>query len=173
MINTRWVTCCHESGHGVVGVALGGRCNALLVREADGFAFVDQLSSDADAIMTAAGRAAEVLADRFTTPEGPRIPSPVPAGKADPLSVGVEYAATVSAEGVCRQYRSDSQALALWAIDGHLDEPEAWPERVARAHRAASRHVEHNATKILRVAEALYLRGYLSGEEIKTLLGEK
>jgi hypothetical protein len=64
-------------------------------------------------------------------------------------------------------YDSDARKIALWAITGHENCPAfSWVRRVERVNRRAAETVHEHEAAIIRVAEALYVKGSLSEDEI-------
>jgi len=171
--NERLRLSCHEAGHAIAAIELGGTCNGVILTNAGGQTIVDGLYSDRAAFMYASGPAAEVLADRFEPPAVNSFIAP------DELSATITPGDTSVLAMLCsvadieqlpRSAVSDERELALWSITGREDEPESWAGRVAFAKRVAAEIVSKNTQAILKVAGALYERGKLSREEIKTLL---
>lgn len=171
MNDERWIVACHEAGHAVVALVLGGRCDGLAL-SADGeggLAQCCELLGDRVAYVDAAGNAAEYLAKRNDAPELPIQRSQVAV---DEITAELPMVLVMASErpvGHLRRYVSDERSIALWAIAGHEGNPESWAGRVARVHRTASEIVERNADQILAVARALYVAGKLNGDEIKSL----
>lgn len=171
MTNDRWSTACHEAGHGVASLALGGQCNGLLLHVDGGAAFVDGLFQDREAYMIAAGPAAERLANEFDVPACEPIPLDEVAS--NPPTEGdrtfAQWTTVANVPGVNRGSVSDERNLALWAITGRESEPDTWTRRLALARHVADQIVQQNATAIVRIATALFQKGALTGPEIKTL----
>lgn len=173
--NERWRVACHEAGHCVASLELGGSCDGAILTAAGGRAFVDGTHGDRDAWMIAAGAVSEALADDHSPPVcEPVTPEEIAAGRIESDNrefVTAAFFADVNA--VPSTAKSDSRRLAEWSITGHEDQPEAWARRVTFAKRVAGQIVEANADAILRIARALYTAGKLTGDEITELLGSK
>jgi hypothetical protein len=171
--NDRWRIACHEAGHCIAALELGGTCNGAVLTAAGGQAFVDGLYADRQAFMVAAGPAAESIADRYEPPAAVSVVSPAELASASLQDVDRDLATACSfadLESLPRSAASDSHKLALWSITGREEEPESWAGRVAFAKRVAAEIVNKNARAIVEIAKSLYVAGRLTGEEIKSLL---
>ena len=153
----RWRTCLHEAGHAVAGRALlGDTARAVVFGDDCGGAY---LGSDASALATfeqalavAAGPAAEMLASRYTPPDG------APA-KALETAYG-EPAAALRKE--LRESPTDAAAVARWCIAGVEDQPERWVNRFHWIHREARLFVAGHRDQVVETAAALYGRGIVT-----------
>jgi hypothetical protein len=174
MTNERWSTACHEAGHAVAGLALGGQCNGLLLHLDGGSAFVVGLYQDREAYMIAAGKEAERLANEFDAPTCEPIPLDEVAS--NPPTEGdrtfAQWTTVANVPGVNNGSVSDDRSLALWAIGGRESEPDTWTRRLAIARHVADEIVEQNATAIVRIASALFQKGALTAPEIRSLYEE-
>ena len=173
--NDRWVVAVHEAGHGVAGVELGGRCVGLaLTSDGGGIAGVPDLHGDRHVFMVAAGPAAEYLATEYDAPELPVVEptAPVEDTTDDFAAEWFEHAIAKS-EKHPQFCVSDDRTIALWAITGREDDPDSWSRRVQFAKRIAGEIVEANVDKIVRVAEALFIRGRLSRDEVSSYLNTR
>lgn len=172
--NDRWLISCHEAGHAVGAIVLGGACDGVLLSVDSGQAHCRDLLGNNNAYMTACGPSAESLAEQFDAP----ICEPVSfetIAKNPPETASHEFAAwcgVADVIGINRKFESDSRSLALWAISGIESEPEKWAGRVAFARHVANQIIETNKSAVIRVARALYERGALTGEQIKQLFEE-
>jgi hypothetical protein len=176
MMPDRWRTACHEAGHAVAAVVLGGKCLGVVLYGDGGQAQLDELLGNRNAFAVAAGPVAERLAEQFPAPATPPAETRV-------LSVDEIEALPVCASAPflgCQLARtaqdrkggdSDARSLALWAVTGNEDAPETWAKRVEFARRVADEIVQANAAAIIRVGESLFVYGSLSRDEINQLIG--
>ncbi|HUP82409.1 MAG TPA: hypothetical protein VM260_27900 [Pirellula sp.] len=174
MTNNYWLVSCHESGHAIGSIVMGGRCDGLLLSADGGQAHCLDLIGDRNAFMVACGPAAESLSEKFDAPECTPVPFEAIANN-PPETASRDFAlwcGVADISGINRKCVSDSRVLALWAIERE-DEPESWARRIEFVHRVAAEIVDKNMAKILRIARALYQRGVLTGTEIKQLYEEQ
>jgi hypothetical protein len=175
-MNERWRIACHEAGHVVAGVMLGGRVTGALIIATGGQALVDGLYSDRFAFMIAAGPLSESLASSHEPPVCESVVNPEQL--ASTSVAGVERDLAIAScfadlEAIPRSALSDDRHLAEWAITGREDQPQSWARRVEFCHHVAGQIVDKNAGAIVRIAEQLFIRGRLSGQEITNLISEK
>lgn len=169
--SARWKTALHEAGHAVACIAMGGRCDGVVILpENAGLAATSELLGDREVFVVAAGPAAESLVDRFGVPsmitQQPALLEieRLPVFQSEPLL------ASQMAHATNHRFDSDDRGLALWAITGHEDAPESWAPRVEHAKRVATEIVEKHADTIARVASLLFACGSLAREEITNLM---
>ncbi len=168
----RWATAVHESAHGVVAIALGGRCDQLcILHGGGGVAFIDQLSPFDFAIAVAAPTAAaELLAD---VPPPEHAPTPANFDERESFAdltprEKIEYIAAKFPEN---ESPSDAHTIAQYCIRGLEDEPpDRWVSRYCTVHRAARDVVTDHRDQILAVATALFRDGILTKTQIEELL---
>lgn len=171
-MNERWQTACHEAGHAIASIVLGGKAHGVvLFPGGGGQAQIDELLADRLAYSIAAGPAAERLAKEHPAPTESPVESillSVDEVEALPVFASAPYIACQMARSHEDRKNSatDAQILAHWAIRGCEDVPEAWAGRVAHAHRMAAEIVRRNAESIVRVARALFVAGSLSEIQI-------
>jgi hypothetical protein len=171
----RWLAACHEAGHAVVGLDLGGRCSGLVLTAGGGLADVTEIYGDQRAFMVAAGDAAAALAEHNAKPGGDyRTPEAiVTSDLSSPIEGSLRAACMVAdMQELTQRYPSDAARLATWAVSGKETEPESWAGRVAFARHIAAKAVEVNRDKILTIARRLFTEGVLSGEEVTKLFRE-
>ena len=181
-LESLWKLAIHEAGHGVIAIVLGGQCTGVAIYGGGGGARLDGLDhhdelgtlfSRRHAIATAAGPAAEVLADRFPVPtETPAAHRKLTIDEflANPDDVRNLIADNQARPDEDRFLVSDDRKIAEWAIGGNEQFPETWAGRVADVHRAAAELVEQNAEAIARLATALYVRGSLDEDQVSDCL---
>lgn len=168
MIDPRWKTAIHESGHALAAIVLGGKClGIVLYPDGGGQTHFTELLGDREAFAIAAGQAAERLAQSYAAPEC------LPTAEIETVHLreSSPFLACQLSKGsdVHKEFVSDDRYIALWAIGGNESEPERWVARVAHAHRVAVQIVETNAAAIVRVAAELFVRGNLCRDEITEL----
>lgn len=170
-MNERWRIACHEAGHAVACLALGGQCSGVMLHVDGGFAMVDGLYQDREAYAIASGPAAERLAEQFDAPMCEPIPlaevAANPPIDGDPIFSRWTSVADVS--GVNGGSESDDRKLALWSIEGRESEPDTWVRRLKFARHISNQIIEANREAILRVARELFERGAITGETVKQL----
>ena len=174
-MNERWRIACHEAGHAVACLALGGQCNGVMLHVDGGLAMVDGLYQDREAYMIASGPAAERLAEQCDAPMCEPIPfnevAANPPIDGDPMFSRWTTVADVS--GVNGGSESDDRKLALWSIEGRESEPDTWVRRLKFARHISNQIIEANREAILRVARELFKNGVLTGPAITQLYKEK
>lgn len=174
MKTDRWIVACHEAGHAVSTIVLGGRCDGVaLLDDMSGLCQSFELLGDREAYCIAAGPAAEPLAEQYPVPEftPPESRPTVDEIESLPICQTAPFlAAQMARSEADRKYGpSDDRRIALWAIEGREDQPEVWAGRVAHAHRIAADIITQNADSIVRVASALFKTNSLSGPEVTAL----
>jgi hypothetical protein len=176
MKSERWISACHEAGHGIASLVLGGKCFGLALYDGgqSGQASISELDANRYAFAVAAGPAAERLAEEYPAPNCTPAESrtltvdeieSLPVRKTSPY-LAAQLARTSDDR---KDGPSDDRLIALWAIGGHEDQPDSWAGRVAHAHRIAADIVQRNATAIVAVATELYMRGSLCGPEVLSI----
>jgi len=170
----RWRIACHESGHCVASLALGGRCLGLVLVDGGGICHNDELLGNREAYAIASGPSAEYLAEEFAAPDVNPETKILTVDEVELLPVfktATWIACQLARTSDTRKHiDSDSRRIAEWAIGGHESEPDTWAGRVAFAKQMAAEIVSRNADKIVRVASALFVAGSLSENEILELL---
>ena len=160
----RWWICLHEAGHVAAMWFLKKERLVGAYVSGDIACSLDNGHADTwnDAIMVAAGRAAEELAGRAKPP-------PLPGGRPqlDPILSTPSFHAKER-----REYPQvpDHVWLARWTITGLENWPERWAPRIRQVQREAERFVAHRAHFIVRLAEQLYLHGLILPEDVEELL---
>ena len=153
----RWRTCLHEAGHAVAGrVLLGDVARAVVFGDGCGAAYLrSDASSHASfeqALAIATGPAAEMLASRYTPPNG---------APARALEAAYGEPAAALRKGL-RESPTDADAIARWCIAGVEDQPERWVNRFHWIHREARLFVAEHQDQIVETAAALYGRGIVT-----------
>ncbi len=172
MSNQQWLTSLHEAGHCVAALALGGRVESVLRLDDAGMAHSVELEGGRDVYMTAAGPAAEALAEQYDPPAIEPIAETRVIESIQKNDDPGEAADWVVRRGVKKWSRScipDDRRLALWAIGGYESEPDRWASRVAFARHIAAQIVDDRQKEIVRIAERLYQTGFLTGDEVSCL----
>jgi hypothetical protein len=175
MKSDRWVIACHEAGHAVSTIVLGGRCDGVaLLDDTSGLCQSLELLGNREAYCIAAGPAAERLAEEYPAPDCTDSESrtlTVDEVESLPICKTAPFlAAQMARSEADRKYGpSDDRRIALWAIEGREDQPEVWAGRVAHAHRIAADIITKNAAAVVRVASALFKTNSLSGPEVTAL----
>tara|TARA_R110002049_G_scaffold72490_7_gene187569 strand:- start:154450 stop:154998 length:549 start_codon:yes stop_codon:yes gene_type:complete len=168
----RWRVAIHEAGHAIAALELGGETNGvILTAQSSGLALVDGLHGDCDAFMSAAGTAAEYLADQHTAPDEP-ITTPQQIAADDiPADSHRDFATACSFADLPTPRSSipDDVRIARWAIAGRESDPDCWAGRVDFAKYVAEKIINANVDRIVAVASQLFIRGRLSGDEIQTI----
>jgi hypothetical protein len=160
----------HESGHCVAAFAFGEMPAGAVLLGADGAlahcGFT--LAATPEAIMVAAGHAAEALAGRFPPPsETPDAPA---AATSPPVVLPLSSPDLAEQRKAHAKAVPDRRAIALWAIDGKEDEPEKWAGRVAWLRYQAAAIVADNAAPIVAVAAYLFRIGHIDRFALRLLL---
>lgn len=153
----RWKTCLHEAGHAVAGQRLLKRTVKAAVYDVGlGAAYVDIDGgiprTFEEALVIAAGPAAESLTKKHFAPEVP----PPPALKA----AYPESAPPLMAQ--LRQSPSDAVAIARWCIGGVEGQPDRWSSRFYWIHREAGIFVARHGQEIVEVARGLFSHGIVT-----------
>jgi hypothetical protein len=174
MLDSRWKTSCHEAGHAVAALELGGRAlGVCLLSEGGGLCQNDELDGTRNAFAAAAGPAAERLADEHPVPDVITDQTPVNVDELENLPVFASAPAIACqmarSPKTRRQYDHDDRIIALWAIGGTESAPDCWGRRVEFARQVAAELVERNTAAIVAIAKELFQRSSLSETEIKTL----
>jgi len=163
----RWTVSCHEAGHlAAEKILKRPRSIGAYVTDRQGGAYVGTGGCDGflDAMVLAAGRAAERLAA-----ETPPPPDMAPPDKVESLrALSPETFAEMERED--RHAVQDDVQLARWAIRGIESEPTRWEPLVRWVRREAERFVANNAGFIIRVAQHLYVHGFIGSEDVETAL---
>lgn len=150
----RWRVCVHESAHIVAARRLTG-CSAGAAVFTNGSGVADIGSeggvpkSFKEALATAAGPAAEAIADQHPVPQ---VELPVPLEVTYPEAAGRLKAGVMT-------IMTDHVALARWAIENRETEPEMWAKRHGWVMDAAEEFVLEHWEEIVEVATALFGRG--------------
>ncbi|MBM4297003.1 MAG: site-2 protease family protein [Deltaproteobacteria bacterium] len=165
-----WRFCVHEAGHAICAIALGHRVNVIFARPDGGYCEDTATPATDCALITAAGPAAEQLLSSEPPPaaEAPTQPATPPQRFAHLATSEViaDLSHRVGCEGQA-PLLSDDVALAQYAIRGAESDPQRWIERLTFVKAYAARIVEQQRDKILILARELYLRGFLSANEIQ------
>ena len=154
----RWRTCIHEGAHMVAGGRLLGQTTrAAVFNDASGVADVGDGENDVptsfkDALVTAAGSAAEFLADLYPPPQ---VALPVPLEVAYPESAGRLLTSVAT-------MMTDDVAVARWCIRGRETQPDLWAGRHEWVRSGATEFVIENRHQVIEVATSLYGRGIVS-----------
>jgi hypothetical protein len=177
----RWRAALHEAGHLIAALVLmppSHRLRASLVRAVvDGAAgcvetFARQPTGNAEAVMIAAGCAAEGLAASHGPPANR---ADAEAGAAPPtrLPWRVYFTADDNRKAVASATSgpSDDRRVAVWAIEGHESEPGCWADRVADLRAEAEAIIAENKPAVLAAARRLFLDGSLVVEALADLGG--
>lgn len=157
----RWRVACHEAGHILAAVLLkNDSASGVVLNSEMGCSFVDiadPLRSFDDALIVAAGPAAQRLADTHRPPSE----SPLPASVVDPAAPASQ---SMHAEILADIPNSppDSVRIARWCCDACPDQPDRWPARHAWIMNEAEHLVRINTPEILDAARELFLRGIFS-----------
>tara|TARA_R110002049_G_scaffold47902_1_gene138362 strand:- start:53790 stop:54344 length:555 start_codon:yes stop_codon:yes gene_type:complete len=171
----RWLVSCHEAGHAIAALELGGETNGvILTGNGGGMALSDDLHGDREAFVVAAGPAAEYLAEHHDAPDAP-ITTPDQVAATDIPADSHRDFATVCMFADLPTPRSsmpDDVRIARWAIAGRESDPDCWAERVDFAKYVAAKIINANTDRIVAVARQLFVRGRLSGDEIKSIHSE-
>jgi hypothetical protein len=163
----RWRTAIHEAGHVVIACVTTGKflAGAQILFADCGCAYLPEQHDDfLCAVAVAAGRAAEVLAERHDPPAVPRS-----AGKPSP-----KLRTRAIHDGLKSDRRAsipDTVVLARWAIAHVEDEPGRWESRLRWVYRTAEDLVAHHEASILAVAALLYSRGIVLSADVARILG--
>jgi len=160
----RWRTALHEAGHVVLARVLGSPRNFAAVFDDDGGMAFDKLPNDSieAALVTAAGRIAESLADTFSAPMDQPAPSAFSsADSKDFRRAGDRHE---------KDTPCDEDRVAQWCIAGHADLVESWAQRHAWITSYARGLVAENAELIRRVAEHLYSNVHVNPDELTMLM---
>jgi len=152
-----WRTCLHEAGHAVAGWRLLHRTtraavfgNGSGVADLGGEGGVPVCFKDAAA--TAAGKAAESLADLYPPP---LVAMAEPLEKTYPEEAGRLMAGVAS-------LMPDEVAIARWCIEGREDQPNLWAKRHDWVRASASEFVLEYQHEIVETAAGLYARGVIT-----------
>jgi hypothetical protein len=153
----RWKTCLHEAGHVVSGkVLLKHTSRAIVFGDGGGVADVGGEGGVPflfeDALTTAAGGAAESLADLHPVPD---LPLPVPLEVVYPDVVEPKRLAV-------RKMMTDEVAVARWCIAGIETQPDRWANRFHWIRREARLFVARHQREIVEVATVLFGRGIVT-----------
>jgi hypothetical protein len=166
-LKQRWRAALHEAGH----IAAERRVKKAMYVGAyilnGGGAFLTSGSEDntfEDALVAAAGSAAEELADQL--PEPPMLPSDKPQlASAPDLKIRARMA--VKAQHLI----SDDVWLAQWAIRGiESKPPEEYVIRIHRIRREADCFVWKHQAFIIRLAQRLYVHGLILSNDVEEAL---
>jgi hypothetical protein len=156
-ITARWRVSLHEAGHAVAGRHLLRRtARAVVFDDPCGLADLGGEgavpASFAEALATAAGPAAEVLAEHHAPPESPL---------AVPLEVTYAEEVKPLREKVSR-CMPDHIAVARWCIGGIEKQPDRWAKRYNWVHREARILVARHRQEIVEPARRLFERGLVT-----------
>lgn len=157
MVASRWRVCLHEAGHAVAGrLVLKRGVRAVVYDDNVGGAYVDVSipRTFEEALVIAAGPAAESLVEKYPAPEVP----PPPALKTTYRKTTAPLMADL------RQSPSDAAAIARWCIGGVEGQPERWSSRFYWIHREADLFVTRHQGEIVDAATGLYQRGIVTLE---------
>jgi hypothetical protein len=172
MTNDRWRIACHEAGHAVACLALGGQCIGVMLHVDGGLAMNSELFGDLEAYSIACGPGAESLSEQFDSPEREPVSLDVVASNPPVDTEFSLWCMVADVPGIHRRFQTDDQRLAQWAICNREDDPDCWARRVRFACFIAGKIIETNQAAILRVATELYERGAVTGDKIKQLCEE-
>jgi len=164
----RWKLALHEAGHLVVGCITSDRYTAgaqILLNECAPCAYLPEQDDDfLCAAATAAGRAAEALAEQHDPPAVPRS-----RGKPSPeLRTRALRKALTSDR---RMSMPDTVFLARWAIAHVEDEPLRWAQRLRWIYRVAEHYIGQHAGAVLALARILYVQGIVLSADVARVLG--
>jgi hypothetical protein len=106
-----------------------------------------------EALTTAAGDAAEGLAELHAAPQVPPAPEMV---------VAYPEAATPLRAQLLKECVTDAVALARWCIGGVETQPDRWAKRLFWIRREAQFLVARHQQEIVQVATGLFARGIIT-----------
>jgi hypothetical protein len=164
-INARWQAAIHEAGHAVAAAREGLRPKFALVSDSGMGRTVHDAAVDpfANALIAAAGPAAEALAETY---EPPRLRYATATSK---RAACIEpMVAAVEAVEHDRPPMLDWQVVATHATS--IPDHRQWTARAERVHGLAARLIHLNHWAVLLVARRLYRRGMLTSRDFERLL---
>ena len=166
-MSERWRAACHEAGHAVAGAVLGVRPRwAMLLPEGAGLCHFGPGGDDfTTAFISAAGSAAEHLADSVSAPTLPQACQKRSAAAAELERTVSELGGYIRSE---EPAQPDWRMVALYA--SNTPDCAKWQARAERVQSLVGRLVFIHRAAILRIATELYRRGVLTVDDVNELL---